>query len=562
MKFNRRLVPICTTYFLLSFAIAFTLPYTTLLLRTLGLTLADAGLVTGLGPVFGFFLTPLAGYIGDKIGYRPVLLVTIVGLMLSSTAMNFIPVYREYSAKVGVDKSLYNSSWESFDLKSIVWFGRYNNPSIECDFVSLENIIKEITCEDAVFEANITFAIDEIKVTESENCTDLDKKTCKYFVKLVEDQDILICDAKFQGEVGSFETGSHTLTLWVYFALKTMTKILINVMFNITDGAASTIAIKENFDYAKICFFAAAGSIIPNFITGPIVDNVGFGTDYWDCLAGETVEVSDFKVPFFIQDGVLIIMMIVIFFFLEIEIQKPEKKLSFKEEFSWILNPAPIGFFFTMFVVGMTAGCLDTYLYVFAQESLGVSISFLGYMNTISMLSTMVVPVFSKFIIDRLGIINTLCLSAAVVAVRICAFGLTYSTYPFLGYAALEFFFQLSFVANIAYIAVIAPHFLTATAISLGSVICWIVGMGLGSLLSAFLVEAFSIRVMFIIVGIATTSYYLLYCLLYQLVIKRFQVNQNIEDVEEKPSETFDEKTKEEKKFQENLSARMVMTRM
>ena len=67
--------------------------------------------------------------------------------------------------------------------------------------------------------------------------------------------------------------------------------------------------------------------------------------------------------------------------------------------------------------------------------------------------------------------------------------------------------------------------------------ICWIVGMGVGSLISGFLVDAYSIRIMFIIVGIAATSYFLLYCLLYQLVIKRFQVNQNVDDVEQKASE-------------------------
>ena len=105
-----------------------------------------------------------------------------------------------------------------------------------------------------------------------------------------------------------------------------------------------------------------------------------------------------------------------------------------------------------MFVVGVCAGCLDTYLYIFLQESLGSSISFLGYINTISIVSTMVVPVLSKFIINRIGIINTLCLSAAVYSSRISIFGLTYSTYPFLAYAALEFFFQLTFVANIIYL--------------------------------------------------------------------------------------------------------------
>ena len=76
------------------------------------------------------------------------------------------------------------------------------------------------------------------------------------------------------------------------------------------------------------------------------------------------------------------------------------------------------------------------------------------------------------------------------------------------------------------------------------------------------LVEEFNIRVMLILVGIAGTAYFLLYCLLYQLVIKRFQVDQNTGNSQEKQSENSNEKTQPEKFFSENLTARMVMTRL
>ena len=83
------------------------------------------------------------------------------------------------------------------------------------------------------------------------------------------------------------------------------------------------------------------------FFLRPIVDNLSFGTDYVDCLTDSVVPINDFKVPFFIQDACFVIIIIVVFFFLEIDIKKPEQKLSIKDEFQWLLNPAPIGFFFT-----------------------------------------------------------------------------------------------------------------------------------------------------------------------------------------------------------------------
>ena len=110
LKFNRKLVPICTTYSLLSLGLNFSMPYTTLLMRSIGLTLADASLVNGLIPIFAIFLTPLLGYIGDKFGYKIVLISTVIGLMLSSTSLNFLPVYRVYSAKVGLDRNMYNDT--------------------------------------------------------------------------------------------------------------------------------------------------------------------------------------------------------------------------------------------------------------------------------------------------------------------------------------------------------------------------------------------------------------------------------------------------------------------
>ena len=119
-KFNRRLVPICSIYFLLSLGSGFAGPYMSLLMRNLGLTLADVSFVNGLFPVFGFFLTPLLGYVGDKLGLKLVLIMTVFGLMLSTTSLNFLPVYRQYSAKIGLDNMLYNDTLESFDSDSIV----------------------------------------------------------------------------------------------------------------------------------------------------------------------------------------------------------------------------------------------------------------------------------------------------------------------------------------------------------------------------------------------------------------------------------------------------------
>ena len=223
-----------------------------------------------------------------------------------------------------------------------------------------------------MFNVNIMFGEEDIVNTLSTTCSDLVAQTCRYFVKESVDSDFVICNAKFEKDIGTFKKGSHSLTMWTYFVLRTLMNVFVNVVFNISDGAASTITIRERSNYAVVHFFG---------IVGPIVNNLSFGTDYWDCLAETMVSVNDFKIPFFIQDGVLVVIMIIVFFFLDVDIEKKEKKLTFKEEFQWLLNPAAIGYFLSGFVAGVTLGCVDTYLFVFAQETLGASTTFLGYMN-------------------------------------------------------------------------------------------------------------------------------------------------------------------------------------
>jgi MFS family permease len=120
-KFKRGLVPICINYFFLFLGLGFSLPYMTLQMMSLGLTLADASLINGLGPFIGFFFAPILGYAADKLGYKLVLISSILLFIASTTALIFLPVYRHHRAKIGLDKTMYNGTLEeSFDSNSIV----------------------------------------------------------------------------------------------------------------------------------------------------------------------------------------------------------------------------------------------------------------------------------------------------------------------------------------------------------------------------------------------------------------------------------------------------------
>ena len=120
---------------------------------------------------------------------------------------------------------------------------------------------------------------------------------------------------------------------------------------------------------------------------------------------------------------------------------------------------------------------------------------------------------------------------------------------------------NLYFVAVISYCSVIAPQSLIATAISIVSVLTWIVGQGVGAILAGVIIEKYNMRVMFVVFGIAGSSFFFAYWILYHLVIKRYEVNQN--KTNEMNTQESSEQTKVKEDSSEiNLTARMVSSRL
>jgi len=75
--------------------------------------------------------------------------------------------------------------------------------------------------------------------------------------------------------------------------------------------------------------------------------------------------------------------------------------------------------------------------------------------------------------------------------------------------------------AGVAYITSVAPQALTGTAISLMATVTWVVGKGVGSLLSGLLNNLFGTRQMFLMVGGALGAAAVIYCILYHSLLKR-----------------------------------------
>ena len=76
--------------------------------------------------------------------------------------------------------------------------------------------------------------------------------------------------------------------------------------------------------------------MISPLLVGPLVDKLNFYPTSLDCLSGEDVTPSDFRLPFGLSNIGLLFLAIFSFFFLKVEVPKPDRSLTFKEEFSWV----------------------------------------------------------------------------------------------------------------------------------------------------------------------------------------------------------------------------------
>ena len=128
--------------------------------------------------------------------------------------------------------------------------------------------------------------------------------------------------------------------------------MIFNFFHNSTpqDAAAATKAKKEKASYSSIMFFGEynclgflhdflagsfGGILAPNII-GPIVDHVNFNPTIIDCISGEDVTTADYRVPFGIANCCFFFMAAFVYFFVDIEVEKTDTKLPFRQEFGWV----------------------------------------------------------------------------------------------------------------------------------------------------------------------------------------------------------------------------------
>jgi len=518
LEFKKELVPICFFYFFLFFSFNLVFPYFTLQLRTLGLTLDDAALIGGITPIAAFAFAPLLGYFGDKLGFKAVLICSLMASLVSTGALPFIPIYRSSQPQAAV---INFDSTTSPPWSSVQWIGEYNR----CEGGPL--VVVGVHCDDSDWTGQLDLT-DECSSNEDGQCGDevICIHRCETQNVPVVNFTVQYCSIDLENGQGSQEEGSHSLTFWIYFAVRTVLNIFMNASFNISDAAAATKAKKEGAAYSSIMFFGTlAGIITPNLI-GPILDNVNLNKPSTDCLTGIDITPTDYRVPFAIADAAFLGMAIFIFFFIDIEVETPDKKITFTQEFSWVWKAPVLAFYILMFFFGIFAGVGNTFAFVFTVEELGASMSFLGYCMTVFSVSSLLILPCVPFLHKKIGVVNCFVIGVIIEASVDVIFYFCEASdsppYILIFTNCLDGIgMNILWVSIMQYMTSLAPPALTATAISIMATIIWVLGKGAGSMLSGVLYNQFGMRGMFLVVGAGLIAIALAYLTLYHVALKR-----------------------------------------
>ncbi len=241
-------------------------PYLTLQALGLGLRYEDISIIYGIVPVLTFAAAPVSGFIGDKVGYKPVLIASIAGGAIASTMFTVIPAYKEMELTPYTVLARPDAGSSIYTVDSVAW------PLCDSDGGPTEG-----TNTSAALVIQIPPDISHIRIRTVEDCQSFaeepgafanltDYLICETEVLVGEDYDLVVdglaqtangtlCSASDANLASSYESvrckiishpmmttchkteGDHRTTFFYYLACRAVFQWSINSMFSLFDGA-------------------------------------------------------------------------------------------------------------------------------------------------------------------------------------------------------------------------------------------------------------------------------------------------------------------------------------
>ncbi|GAB6027936.1 hypothetical protein CHUAL_002147 [Chamberlinius hualienensis] len=543
-KINKHLLPLKALLFLYNGAYACLLPYLTVHMRQIGISVEETAIIHSIIPISAFSGPPVAGYFADKFGgYKVILILSLVANALFHTALLGVP----------------NVSTEILRPLDEIRFVPGKEPSLtivqcpgadDCQFainVSLRGDLKYFNCqnecpysgppEDAV--ENATYPV---RLIASSACRRLDPSGCQYDVhriELINETAIPLtpflpygtnsscsqhikCSIELEKnplsneKVCEIHHGNKSMTFWLYLILRVFASAFLSSCLSLLDATALVMTKEHDAEYGRQRLW----SILATSMFPPLA---GILVDYSSLLHG----YNDYSPTFFTFD-VLILCTVLLTCRLDLHI-KWESDTNMKDFFRLLKKLEIFMMLVCILVLGSMWGFIETFLYWYLLD-LGSPKYLLGLTLTVG--SGISVPVMytAEKIVNKIGHSNCLGAACIIYCLRYLGYSIIQNAWWALIFEVLEMFtINLMWVAAITYAASLAPESLLAT---MQGMICGIhygIGRGIGSCVGGFLMQYYGPRYAYQCMGIGCAVFGLGYTMFSLTYLKRQRIHRERE---------------------------------
>ncbi|XP_071542120.1 major facilitator superfamily domain-containing protein 6 [Panulirus ornatus] len=495
MQVNKKLVLVKIILFIFYAGSTAFLPYLTLHMQTLGITVKEIAIIYTFLPISSILGPPISGVFADKSGRYMVVMVLNI---LMSTLFHFLLLYVEprplNSLSLTCGPSGHHLTWAACNL----CHHQDNDTVLHLTLKSCK-----YTCEDPPPELQMCLHAEEnlpscLPLTLADelsiNGTVLswrEEETCSHswYNMLYEGQAFssLTCPSQcpMECQVDGAPDCSHpddpsnnTNTFWIYFTLRMIGTFFLSSSFTMAD--ATTLAIlkehKGNFGVQRL--YCVIGLSVGPLLSGFLVDKYS-----------RNLGVVDYA-PAFYLGGALTVLAAILTTRLQFTVDTADDKVL-KKLWQLVTRVEVDAFLFMVLAQGSNWGFIESFLFVYLKE-LGAPTYLLGLTMTVGNLVGSPIMIVMDKMVEKLGRHVVFVISFFVYAIR--HFGYSFITNPWwvFPFEILEVFtYQLMWLAALTYCPILAPKGLLATMTGLAGSIHYSLGRGVGSLLGGFLIASY-----------------------------------------------------------------------
>lgn len=558
---NTELVPLKIVLFLWYGGTACLLPFLTVHMRQLGLSIEETAIIYSLVP-FAQLLGPYAAsFLGDKYGsYKFALLGCLMLTALSGTSLLLVPqavgppvpppaihlmcgpslelevvvdhcgdehgACPEPSPGLALPVQLSDCSLDcpygdwphGTDDAGICFTDDYDNK--ECHVMNENDTLARSTSlglylqpardPDLLCLHPVMAITWEKHIFHNVSCLkhlpDHDHTNCslKCTVEDLEDVNATSAADFWHAECTAPEGSDRRITISVYFILRIVFQVLVSICFTLVDATTVLMVHTHDGRFAWQRFWAIVGSVFSAPISGFFID-----------LNSEHV-ISGFDYsPAFYMFNVFTVLTAIFIYVLEIQVATPGKNGLYRVR-EVLKVPRLFNLFLVVLCLGSVYGFLEYFLFWYLLD-LGAPNYMLGLTISIGGLAGFVFLYESKWFLDKLGAVNVIMLSGLVYCARLVGYSYIgkHPTWciPLEGLEAMTF--HLLWVAIGTYGAEFAPKGLKSTVQSCVGGIYFGVGRSTGSLVGGtamyFLGAETAFRIMGCVAALASLTYGVVY---------------------------------------------------